>query len=384
MKKEEITKLKKDSRIYYYSNRGKKKYGVSFKRTILGHLIPFRKRGFESSADAAMWADDQLRLARLKGGNAKNITLGEYYDIWINRGIAANKWTPQTIHGYRQKFEGFILPYFKNTLLEEITRESAQNFIFELENKKLGDRVGYSTSTVRSVYGYLKTLLNDAVYSGVLSANRVQRCDIKQNVHKRDTSITLEDYNKIVSVAENSSKPYELAEFYLAMLALRHAEILGLKPKDVFLDHVEIRRSRPINQPEGGKTKTADSVRDVPITPKVHEALVAAIDQGKQRCIANNIEFNDNSFIFVNLRGAPSSYSDMNHYFERLSLISGIDIFPHKLRHAFATFSMPKAADKIDVMKVMGHKNMDMTNFYDNGTKEGQEKIVSMIDRLAK
>lgn len=70
-------------------------------------------------------------------------------------------------------------------------------------------------------------------------------------------------------------------------------------------------------------------------------------------------------------------------YHKRVIITSNAHIFPHMMRHAFATFSIPNADDPVDVMKIMGHTDMRMTRFYDNGTRDGQSKIVNMMGKLA-
>lgn len=67
---------------------------------------------------------------------------------------------------------------------------------------------------------------------------------------------------------------------------------------------------------------------------------------------------------------------------KNILVLNNPHLFPHKMRHAFATFSVPLADDPVDVMKIMGHTDFRMTQYYDNGTKDGQHKIINLMEHL--
>ncbi|HIW72675.1 MAG TPA: tyrosine-type recombinase/integrase [Candidatus Levilactobacillus faecigallinarum] len=489
MKKEE--RLKKDSRIFSYSTTAHgKKYGVNFYRTVQGKKISLRQQGFTNSTDAIEWADEAEREIYLASGTAKRVTVSEYYSQWMARNEAY--WSPDTYNNYEQKFEKYLLPKFGKAKLRDVTRESFQNYIRELETVERGaGRIGYSSKTISTLRGYMSTMLNDAVYSGVIPSNKLRNLRVKAGIGVRNNEISKEKYVFAIKTAQRVLSPMALAAFYLSLVALRHAEILGMQPKNIYPDHVHVEIARTHWKPEGGDTKTPAAVRDVPITPRIYQLLQEAVKCSRQVYMDADKQFASDSFIFVNENATPWSYTRLNHIFtdevsaamgQRVAVyesgnifvddkdghrifvrpdgfigykqapgktagdpsqvkllknimdeLTGIEvanadgskvivdrsvnkgkarvqsvnaqgkvtddliipphkkvvitnnahIFPHMMRHAFATFSLPNAKDPIDVMKIMGHTDVRMTRFYDNGTKDGQTNIINMMDKLA-
>lgn len=484
-----MKKLKKDSRIFVYENTHGRKYGVNFYRTVMGIKTRLHQQGFDNSADAIEWANTSERELHLRNGVARNVTVEEYYKQWLKRN--ESYWSPDTYHNYVQKFENYILPKFGKAKLRDINRENFQAYILELETvKRSAGRVGYSSKTISIIKGYMATMLNDAVYSGVIPSNKLRNLRVKEGIGVRNSEISKEKYIFAIKTAQRVLSPMALASFYLSLVALRHAEILGIQPKNIYSDHVHVDIARTHWKPEGGPTKTPAAVRDVPISSKTYQLLQEAVKYSRQVYLDAGQQFTSDSFIFVNEDATPWNYTRLNHVFDEVSEgmgqrvavynsgniyvddkdghrivvrrdgfisckkvpgktvgdfsrvkitknimneLTGVEvpnadgskvivncsvtegkariqsvspegkitddlimpehknviitnnahIFPHMMRHAFATFSIPNAEDPVDVMKIMGHSDMRMTRFYDNGTKDGQSKIVSMMDKLA-
>ena len=96
-------------------------------------------------------------------------------------------------------------------------------------------------------------LLNDAVYSGIIPSNKLRNLRIKSNVGVQNSEIDVKTYDRAIKTADRILSPGYLAAFYLSLVALRHGEILGMQPKNIFEDHVHIGLTRTAHQPEGGK-----------------------------------------------------------------------------------------------------------------------------------
>ncbi|WP_203640035.1 tyrosine-type recombinase/integrase [Levilactobacillus wangkuiensis] len=484
-----MKKLKKDSRIFSYDLKGKKKYGVEFYRSVHGTKVPLRKRGFDDSYAAIEWANESERNLQLQSGTARRVTVEEYYHAWMDRN--ESYWSVETYHDYHMKFKNYLLPEFGKYELREVTREQFQKFITRMENvPRSSGRIGYSSKTISTLRNYMSMLLNDAVYSGIIPNNKLRNLKIKQHIGEKNNEIDVKTYDRAIRTAERILNPGYLAAFYLSLVALRHGEILGMQPRNIFEDHVSVSIARTAHQPKGGGTKTPAGVRDVPIMPKIYQLLQSAVKYARQLYLDNEKPFTGKDFIFVNEDATAWSYTRLNYIFDMINLamgnriavygsgsiyvddsdghrviidqdhnirfdttngftpgqlsqvkltrnvmdeVTGVEvsnedgskvvvttqvdtvkaratlldnhghevskavigekanvailnnphIFPHKMRHAFATFSVPIADDPVDVMKIMGHTDLRMTRYYDNGTKEGQQKIVNLMDRLA-
>ncbi|QGG60126.1 tyrosine-type recombinase/integrase [Loigolactobacillus bifermentans] len=377
------TKLKSDSRIHSYETATKKRvYRVAFKRTIMGVVNRFERQGFETKEDAAIWADETLRQAILMNGKAKNVTVQEYYEAWSKKNISTGRWAKDSERTYGFIFRTYILPRYKNIRLIDINHQEFQNYLNWLATvERPNGLIGYSSSTLHTVHNMFSVLINDAVQNEIVAVNKIKRMQIPSGQHKRNIEISKGNYDKAIALARVMLSPLELGAFYLSLYGLRHSEILGMQFESVHQDHVFVKMTRTKAVSEGQeKTKTDLSRRVVPISLKTANILAAAMQYSKKVCESTQHECSPNSFIFVNDFGNPAGYGWINKCFQRISKKLGFYIYPHLMRHAFATFAMPGADDQKDVSNILGHKNLEMTMAYDTGTKEGQRKVINFLD----
>jgi integrase len=348
----------------------------------MGVVNRFERQGFETKEDAAIWADEAFREATLLNGKAKNVTVQEYYDPWIDKCANSGRWSKDSLDSYRKIFEIYILPRYSRTFLTDINHQEFQNFLTHLAGiERPNGLIGYSTSTLKLIHNMFSAMINDAIQNEVLTVNKIKRMQIPSGLHKRNITISKNNYDKTIATAQRILSPLELGAFYLSLYGLRHSEILGMQFKNVYQDHVVVKVTRTKSVLEGQeKTKTDLSRRVVPISLKCANILAAAMRRSKELCDDTKNKCDLDSFIFVNLFGRPSDYAWVNRCFRKLSEELGFYIYPHLMRHAFATFAMPGADDKKDISNILGHKNMEMTMQYDTGTEEGQRKIIRFME----
>lgn len=378
-------KLLKDSRIRSYKTRDRRrKYRVRFKRTIFGKVYSFEKQGFTSFEDAEDWANDAEQQARRSRGAAKNMTIEEYYEVWSDRKFKTGVWSVSTLHNQEGYFRVHLLPVFGKMKLTEINRKVFQDFLNELAVKKRirGKVNGYSELSMRTYKDAMSALLNEAVDDELIPLNRIAHCRVpKTNQHQRNTEINEEQYKASIEAANKYLSPMELGIFYGALLALRRGEILGLRPKSIFPDHLHLDLARVDYAPEGNPLKTRSSYRDVPITNKVYEIFEDAMLEAEDVLTSFNKQLTDDTFIFVSkLDGAPIPPGDVNDIFDYLSNKIGFHIYPHLMRHAFATFAVEHAVDRVDIMNIMGHSKIEMTTQYDTGSDKRKRQIIDDMD----
>lgn len=377
-------KLKRDPRIRSYSTPGgEKRYRVSFKKTLNGKAVPFEKQGFPSANDAIDWATEALNDALIKRGKpGHNITVQNYYNFWFKKNSDSGYWKQDTIVNYERIFNKWLLPRFGQYRLTDITRDEFQKYITEMQNIDRGHgKIGMATNTLRTIKRTLSALLNDAVASEQLDANRVKGIHIKEGIGERNLKISPEKYQEALQTAQRMLDPMPYAAFMLTTIGLRHGEVLGLKPKYVHQTYIEIRESRTAASPEGTTPKTKSSIRDVPITQTMYNILTQAIYAAKQSKLEHEKSFDDNSFIFLDQEADPLSFGTLNHYFRRIGDAIDFHIFPHMMRHAFATFAIPIAGSTQDVANILGHSDISMTEYYDTGTDGGATDIMQKLEQ---
>lgn len=376
-------KMKRDPRVRSYQTATDgKKYRVTFKKTINGKAYPFEKQGFLSINDAILWANESLNKVMLRHGKtSKNYTVQEYYDFWFEKNSQSGYWQAATKVIYERIFAKWLLPRFGNYKLSDISRDDFQAFITDMQNLDRGHgKIGLATNTLRAIKRTLSALLNDAVASEQLDANRIKGIHIKEGIGERNLKITEVKYKEALQAAYNMLDPMPYAAFMLTTIGLRHGEVLGLKPKYIHKNYIEIREARTATCPEGTTPKTKSSVRDVPITLTMYNILTKAMFASKQSKLEHEKEFTDDSFIFLDQEADPLSFGTLNHYFKRVGKKIDFHIFPHMMRHAFATFAIPIAGSTQDVANILGHSDISMTEYYDTGTDTGATNIMEQLE----
>lgn len=381
----ETTKSKRDPRIStYVTGTGLKKYRVRFKRTIHNQKISFEKQGFDKFAEAVAWADDTLRQAKLRNGQVKNPTVREYCDVFLQRRF--NKHHNSTYAKYKHHFEEFLLPVFGDRQMKDITRMEFQDFLDSLVTKKRqrsakNGEDGYSISTIRSIRGSIMTLFNEAVYDEVILVNKVGGAHTPKDTQhpKQEIKMTRQEYQRVIDVTDGLLGPIDRAIVYGALLGMRHGEVMGLQMQDLYMDHLSV-NSQINTMGERGPLKTDSSYRDVHITPKVYNVMDAARTESIRIRKTKRIGYTRESSMFVNQRGTDASYGYMQKLFRNLSELVGFKVHPHLLRHAFATFAMPYTTDRLNISRILGHKNVQMTEYYDMGDEEDSNRIIDRMD----
>jgi integrase len=167
----------------------------------------------------------------------------------------------------------------------------------------------------------------------------------------------------------------------LTTLGLRHEEIDGLKLK--YIKNNMIGVFEVLNQHNDlTPPKTESSKRWVPLTPLVEQYLKLAITNSRAIYAKQNIIMSPDSFIFINSLARPLRYSHLTNVFQLISKETGIHVWPHKMRHAFSTIAFGIAGlNPRDIANILGHSQIDMSLYYNNGTDEGKTSAMAKISQ---
>jgi site-specific recombinase XerD len=155
--------------------------------------------------------------------------------------------------------------------------------------------------------------------------------------------------------------PNERPEFWTALFLLlytagcRKDEVLRLKKGDIYLKKRSI-----LVFGKGSKERV------VPMTTNLFAALEAYLPYVKKK-----------EYLFVN-RKTREPYGDIRNAVEKIKDKAQIErrLYPHLLRHSFATHLLESGADLESVRKLMGHEDIQTTTIYTHvSTKFLSEKI---------
>ena len=132
---------------------------------------------------------------------------------------------------------------------------------------------------------------------------------------------------------------------------LRVSELVNAKLEFLNLDGGTIRVTG-----KGNKT------RIVPVGKKAREALQAYLDRERPGLVGKKT----GSDIFLSVRGKRLTTVRAWQILKRVAKISGLDanIYPHLLRHSFATHLLGNGADLRIIQEMLGHADISTTQIY--------------------
>jgi site-specific recombinase XerD len=119
-----------------------------------------------------------------------------------------------------------------------------------------------------------------------------------------------------------------------------------------------------VEQGKGGRDRV------VPLADPAVMAIEVYLERGRPALVARNAASTE--ALFLNTRGRPMTTRDVRRVIARLGLASldGRPIWPHLLRHSFATHLLEGGADLRSVQELLGHADVGSTQIYTHVTSE--------------
>jgi len=265
------------------------------------------------------------------------------------------RYSPHTVSAYRRDIKRLIencaLEQDKAANWDEIKQADIRRCVSTLHRQGLsGKSLQRWLSTIRSLYNYLcrfkRASNNPAI--GIPAPKAAKRLPNTLNVDEIDQL-----FRKQAVV--NPSEKNDLAIRDIAMMELMYAcglrlsELSGLDLQDIDWQQQSI-----IVTGKGQKQ------RRLPFGNKAKEAMKTWI---KQRDMMAAEQVNA---LFVSLRGTRLSNSSIQKRLKKMALMQGLNtnVYPHMLRHSFATHILESSNDLRAVQELLGHANLSTTQIY--------------------
>jgi len=174
-------------------------------------------------------------------------------------------------------------------------------------------------------------------------------------------TLTGEQIEIILNAIGHSSSQevkYRCIVFLLLDSGLRISELVSIKNDDLDLIHGFITVL--------GK---GQKQRIVPISPLTRKEITKYIKYYRRGLCSE-----ESHYLFPASNGERVSATGVRQYMRRLCMREGLDgikkLYPHLLRHTFATQSIAKGANVFTVKEIMGHKSLQTTMKYTHLTIE--------------
>lgn len=312
----------------------------------------------------------------LKNSNLTNKTFGQLFMDWLLVFKKASV-TPRTFESCIRNYKLHIKPYLENMKIEDVTTPVIQQVINETLAK------GLSTVTAKKVKFLFNQFFEYATDCGWVLVNptykvKIRSREVKLTNSENEYKAIQPDMRMNFLVAINKH-PFLKPLCMTAMFGgLRIGEILALKWENIDFENKTISVVRgitqvPIFNDQGeivsrqtviGNTKTACSVREVPIPDILVEALK---DWKKEQWVKEQLTganlLSPSSIVFCNNDGSIRTYSGTRQIFDKYAKKHGFfgKIHFHTLRHTYSNMLFEANENPKIIQALLGHKSVKTT-----------------------
>ena len=257
------------------------------------------------------------------------------------------RYSKHTVKNYSKDIDGlekFCLSKKINTW-DQIKPHHIRTYASQIFIDGLGARsIQRKLSAIRSFMNYL-------VRENLLKTNPADGIKTPKAAKKLPGILDVDQVNQLLNISD--TKPISLRDKAIMELlyssGLRLAELVALNPIDLNI------QDRSLTVVGKGNKK-----RMLPIGSKAIDAIKAWIK------VRSQVATPDEEALFVGNRGnrlsRRSVQSRINHWAKRNGLQQ--DVYPHLLRHSFATHLLEASGDLRAVQELLGHKDISTTQVY--------------------
>ncbi|MFC1984658.1 tyrosine recombinase, partial [Chloroflexota bacterium] len=243
--------------------------------------------------------------------------------------------------------------------LGEVDRHTLRDYLSHLMEKGfVKASIARKLSAIRSFYRYL-------LREKIISASPVATTSSPKLDRRLPSFLTLEEVNRLME-APDLSTPQGLRDRALLELlyasGIRVSELANLNLRQVNLGTNEIR--------VWGK---GSKERVVLMGKPAAKALTAYLTQGRPELLGER----GGNALFLNRYGKRIIERRVQRILEKYTNIASIGkrVYPHMLRHTFATHLLDGGADLRVVQELLGHASLSSTQIYTHVSKSLAKKV---------
>lgn len=261
-----------------------------------------------------------------------------------------------TVDGYERDITQF-LDFLKSegvNDLSDVEYLHARLYVTKLYNEKMTRAtISRKISSIRTFFRFLNRDfgLDDAPFISLYHPKKEKRLP---NYFYEDELFQLFEANRGEDL--KSIRNMALLELLYAT-GIRVSECISIELNDIDF-HFSIIRVMGKGRKE----------RIVPFGQYAHEALLKYINEARPILMKNK----DHNRLFVNMRGGELTARGVSYILNEMIRHASLHmkIYPHMLRHTFATHLLNNGADLRTVQELLGHANLSATQVYTHVTKE--------------
>lgn len=316
-----------------------------------------------------------------------------YLDNFLN-GLAAEKGTSRnTIISYKNDLENF-LNYFDSKSIEKLQIEDLKKYIEFLYKKN------YSSSTMARNISAIRQFFIFLQLEGIIKNNPAELLEMPKKRETIPQFISEDEINRLLSSAKKDTSNYGV-QFYcmlelLYATGLRISELVELKISDI---QKKYRKDGLYTVDDfliiNGK---GNKERLVPINKSAKDILIKYINLREMLLNGRKSEWLWTTMVTFskNKKDTKVKYKNKDNHISRqifalnlkqLAIDNDVDedkVFPHSIRHSFATHLLHRGADLRVLQELLGHSDISTTQIYTHIVDEKLKNIVNTLHPLAK
>ena len=280
----------------------------------------------------------------------KNILENFLHYLTVERAVSRN-----TVSSYRNDLTQLIGFLSVNLKLDfgDNWNQITHNHLIEYINSM--DEKSYSAATRSRKIASAKSFFIFLLEEGIISNNLMKDIKLPKSGKILPKPLTNDEVDKILDIptddAPNSIRNSAMVELLYAT-GMRVAELVTLTLQDLHLHEGFIRCFG-----KGSKERL------IPIHQHAIDLLNIYILKARPHFLIEGI---DNKFVFLNYKGDSLSRQGFWLILKGLCLKAGITrkVYPHLLRHSFATHLLTGGASLRHVQELLGHSSINTTQIY--------------------
>jgi site-specific recombinase XerD len=293
-------------------------------------------------------------------------TAEELLEAYLRTLLAERNLSPLTLRNYRSDTLDFFrwMRDEEGTDPLEVDRASFRRYLGHLRDSGIaGASVTRKVSTIR---GYFRSLLRE----GKIEANPLANVSAPKRERRLPSILSRDDLRTLIEAADETTAQGLRNRAILELMyasGVRLSEVGALS-----LTHLDLAERTLLVRGKGNKE------RMVLVGAPAESALRRYLSGGRSK-LAKGQEL----ALFVNREGTRLSTRSIQQIVRKHALRAGLDVrvYPHLLRHSFATHLLDGGAELRVVQELLGHASASTTQIYTHVTEARQREAMETARR---
>ncbi len=271
----------------------------------------------------------------------------KYIDLYLDYIKYEKNYSELTIKSYKRDFEEFNT-FLKQEEIDIIDAKTIRAYMYYLSSNNTRRSIARKLSSLKSYYKYLR--------KNELSKENPFETLERQHIKKRLPEIlTMDEISELLSIEISNKEEINKRNYLIVRLlfvsGVRVSELTSIKLTDIDLNekYLKIHGKGNKDRLVFVDDETIDYVYDyISVYREMFE------------------NHNETSYLFINKFGNKLTDRSVQLILQEMGrrMKTPKDIYPHMLRHSFASSLLEDGADLRSIQELLGHKSLQSTQVY--------------------